>query len=208
MMRRSLQSTISSRAIAIGLALLAHVLLLLLLLFGMRSPLRVEVEPIQFVSLWPDLSPPAPNPEPPDLPPPDPPYRAKTRSPLPDPETEVSTAITLLPPIDWQREGIDAARRAAEPKGPETFSAPPRTARKRCEPPESSFVWNPEIPRAGFTRTPIPLPFVRLGERCIVGLGFFACTMGELPEANSHLFDDVKEGKTTESSVPDPNICD
>jgi hypothetical protein len=32
--------------------------------------------------------------------------------------------------------------------------------------------------------------------------------MGPLPEANSHLFDDMKAGKTQESSVPDPDICD
>jgi len=84
----------------------------------------------------------------------------------------------------------------------------PKIARKPCEPPESSLVWNPETPRAGFTRTPIPLPFVQLGKRCVIGLGFFGCTLGALPEANSHMFDDIAEGKTMKSSVPDPHICD
>lgn len=99
-------------------------------------------------------------------------------------------------------------RQAAQSTEPEKFSAPPTTARKPCESPKSSFVWNPEIPHAGFTKTPIPLPFVQLGKRCIVGLGFFGCNLGDLPEPNSHLFDDVKEGKTVKSSIPDPNVCD
>ncbi len=111
--------------------------------------------------------------------------------------------------MNWQGEATAAGRRqAAQPEGPGTFTLPAQPVRKPCKPPESSFAWNPELPRAGLTRTPIPLPFVRLGERCVVGLGFFSCNMSPLPEANSHLFDDMKEGKTQESSVPDPDVCD
>ncbi len=50
--------------------------------------------------------------------------------------------------------------------------------------------------------------FVQVGKRCVIGLGFFNSNLSALPEANIHLFDDVKEGKTIEPSVPDPNICD
>lgn len=44
--------------------------------------------------------------------------------------------------------------------------------------------------------------------RCVVGLGFFGCPIGAPPEPNSHLFDDMKAGKTPDSSVPDVHYCD
>ena len=66
--------------------------------------------------------------------------------------------------------------------------------------------WNgKEDRRVGFASG---LPFVRLGKRCVVGLGFFACNPGELPEVNGHLLDDMKDPERATSSVPDPNVCD
>ncbi|MEY2855592.1 MAG: hypothetical protein RL030_2724 [Pseudomonadota bacterium] len=202
--------------VAIGLVLSVHGLLVLLLVTGSRVRPRTLSESIAFVGLWVDppapVAPSAPLPQR-DVRPVSP--RSLPAPPVPGPVVDEppnessSTAISVAPTIDWQGEAKGAGRRNAEgSEGPDTFSAPPKTVRKPCEPPESSFVWNPELPRAGFTKTPIPLPFVRLGERCVVGLGFFACNLSPLPEANSHLFDDLKEGKTQESSVPDPNICD
>lgn len=110
------------------------------------------------------------------------------------------------PAVDWHAQAAEAAARQATAGGGEatTFSPAPQTVRKPCEPRESSFQWNPEQPRAGL----LPLPYVRIGERCVVGLGFFSCTLGELPPPNSHLFDDMKAGAGSPSSVPDPNICD
>jgi hypothetical protein len=217
-MRRRLQPASPSRAIAIGLALLMHVLLFLLALRSSRSPPQAVVEQIQFVSLWADIKP-LTEPKAVEVPPPESTSRAKTTRPAPNvapsattlSNEDVSTAISPRSerPIDWQREATSAARRQAERPGElENSNAQPKTARKPCEPSESSLVWNPETPRAGFTRTPIPLPFVQLGKRCMIGLGFFGCTLGALPEANSHLFDDIAEGKTMKSSVPDPHICD
>jgi hypothetical protein len=213
---RPLHSAIPSRAIAIGLALLAHVLLFLLLVLGIHSPPRADAEPLLFVSLWPDLKP-TPEPAKVNLPPPAAPSLEKTKPTVPrvapsegPRPAEISTAITPvpLPPIDWQREGAAAARRQTQrPPERETFSAPPKTARKPCEPAKSSFVWNPEPPRAGFTKG-IPLPYVQMGKRCVIGLGFFSCNLSALPDPNSQLFDDVKEGKTMEPSVPDANVCD
>ena len=107
--------------------------------------------------------------------------------------------------IDWQTQAAEAAARQAAKTGePGTFSPPPKPVRKPCKPRESSFEWNPEQPKAGL----LPLPYVVVGKRCVVGLGFFSCTLGELPPPNSHLFDDMKEGGERPSSVPDPNICD
>jgi hypothetical protein len=186
---------------AIGLVLAVHGLLLLVLISGSRIRPRTPAASIAFFGLWIEpsqpVAPTAPRPPP------------RFRSPAPRATGSSSTAISSPPTINWEGEAKAAGRRLAEPpRESATFSRPAETVRKPCEPPESSFVWNPELPRAGFTRTPIPLPFVRLGERCVVGLGFFGCNMGPLPEPNSHLFDDMKEGKTQESSVPEPNICD
>lgn len=85
-----------------------------------------------------------------------------------------------------------------------TFSPPPQPLREPCKPKESSFQWKAGEPRAGL----LPLPFVRIGERCIVGLGFFGCALGELPPPNDKMFDDMKKGEQSPSSVPDPHHCD
>jgi hypothetical protein len=200
---------------AIGLVLAVHGLLLVLI-SGSRIRPRTPAASIAFFGLWIEPSQPAA----PTAPRPPPRVRslaprASATIPVPGAVEDASetgsssTAISSPPTINWEGEAKAAGRRLAEPpRESATFSRPAETVRKPCEPPESSFVWNPELPRAGFTRTPIPLPFVRLGERCVVGLGFFGCNMGPLPEPNSHLFDDMKEGKTQESSVPEPNICD
>jgi hypothetical protein len=81
---------------------------------------------------------------------------------------------------------------------------PPRSLRKPCEKPKSSWEWNKEEKPYALA----PLPYVKLGKRCVVGLGFFACTPQKPPEANSHLLDDMRDGKTSPSSVPDPETCD
>jgi hypothetical protein len=208
-MRRLPGRHMPARSMAIGLALLVHGLLILLWRFGSFSDPRSNEAPVQFISLWPEIELPTTATE--VITPPEPGMRALAEVPPPEPATEESASITdpaPQPPIDWQREATEAAKRQAERTGDSTeFSAPPATMRKPCEPPESSFKWNPETPRAGFTRTPIPLPFVRLGDGCVVGLGFFSCILNALP-ADGRLFDDVKEGKAQVWSVPDPNICD
>ncbi len=204
------------RVVVIGLVLSVHGLIVLLLVSGSRIRPRAAEDSIAFIGLW--IDPPLPVPPTAPLPPktvrPGTPQAAPTQ-PKPEsvevsPTLEPSRAITPVAPLtDWQSEATAVARRqAAQREGPDTFSSPPPAMRKPCEPPESSFVWNPELPRAGLTRTPVPLPFVRLGERCVVGLGFFSCNLSPLPEPNSHLFDDMKDGKTQESSVPDPDVCD
>jgi len=46
------------------------------------------------------------------------------------------------------------------------------------------------------------LPYVRLGEQCVLGLGFFGCAFGRAPP-ESHLFDGLKDPDRPRSSVPD-----
>ncbi|MEP7311935.1 MAG: hypothetical protein ABI859_05095 [Pseudomonadota bacterium] len=110
-------------------------------------------------------------------------------------------------PVDWANEARLAARAATDGAGKSTardFDAPIKPSRTRCEKRASSFEWNPEPKKAGFAGI---LPYVRLG-RCVVGLGFFGCPIGEPPEPNSHLFDDMKNPDRVASSVPDVDRCD
>lgn len=65
--------------------------------------------------------------------------------------------------------------------------------------------WKPEPKKFGFAGG---LPYVRLGKRCILGLGFFGCGVGKLPEANGHALDDMRDPDRPRSSVPDPNDPD
>jgi hypothetical protein len=72
----------------------------------------------------------------------------------------------------------------------------------RCNKQPRPFEWNPEQKRVGFAGV---LPYVRLGDFCVLGLGFFACAVGERPRANIHLFDEMDNPNRPRSSVPDAN---
>jgi hypothetical protein len=47
------------------------------------------------------------------------------------------------------------------------------------------------------------IPHVHIGQRCVVGLGFFGCNLSKLPEANGHLLDGMQDPNRWRSSVPD-----
>lgn len=44
---------------------------------------------------------------------------------------------------------------------------------------------------------------MRIGKRCVVGLGFFGCATGTLPQANGQVLDEVKNTQRLRSSVPE-----
>lgn len=210
------------RTAAVALAVLAHGLVLLPFLLGKPAARRQVAPTLHFVSLWPDLavSEPEPEPEPATAPPTAPESSPRIAPPLTPPQAiTLAPAVAPDPPagptepspetaargIDWNAAAAAATERfVAGLDAPTTFSPPPPKLREPCKPRESSFEWSPEEPRAGL----LPLPFVRIGERCIVGLGFFGCALGELPPPNDKLFDDIKKGNTSPSSVPDPHHCD
>lgn len=127
---------------------------------------------------------------------------------VPPPMRDIAppTQIPGLPeaPVDWwseagkvadihARQGVSSAEHSSSGRSPGTVPK----CRKTPE-----FEWNPEPKRAGFSGV---LPFVRVGKRCVIGLGFFGCGLGKLPEGNSHLFDGMREADPAESSVPDIN---
>jgi hypothetical protein len=110
-------------------------------------------------------------------------------------------------PVDWYREAERVAQdHAAElieqNKQPcdASSSDRPGSILPKCRKHKSQREWEPEPSRAGFQGL---LPYVRLGKRCVVGLGFFGCALGRLPEADGHVFDDMNDPDRPQSSVPD-----
>jgi hypothetical protein len=110
--------------------------------------------------------------------------------------------------IDWRLEAERVARAAVEQMDQrekrrcEYSSAPehPGVSLPKCSDDTPEFHWDPEPKAAGFIGI---LPYVRLGKRCIVGLGFFGCAIGALPEADGHLFDHMDDSDRDRISVPD-----
>jgi hypothetical protein len=209
------------------LVLLAHVPLVLLFLWGWRISRDEPETSLVFLGIWPQMRNATTQPLPQTLPPaPAPaPVRSAPRTAVkvaapPEQVDQPSTSITLpaesaadsgspRPSIDWRAEGVAAAARQAAPAASATFTEPPKTVHKPCEKKKTTWEWNKEPGRAGVTKLSngIPLPYVTVG-RCVIGLGFFGCSPQKPPEANSHLLDDMRDGKTSPSSVPDPDRCD
>lgn len=105
--------------------------------------------------------------------------------------------------IDWGLQAQQSAERAA----PELLEKWQRRCRPKegvppeeCTPRAHTFDWNPQPGRVGVDGG---LPYVRLGKRCVLGLGFFACAIGKLPEPNGDLFDGMRDPDRPYSSVPD-----
>jgi hypothetical protein len=113
---------------------------------------------------------------------------------------------TDAPSVDWAEEREAFAKSLA----PGLLDSHERTCaeaeRRRQAPPEGcprrsyDKKWEPEPKRAGFEGL---LPYVRIGKRCVVGLGFWGCAMGKLPEADGSLLEDMDDPNLPASSVPD-----
>jgi hypothetical protein len=86
---------------------------------------------------------------------------------------------------ELQRKCVEAEQRA---------QAPPEGCRKRSNAKE----WEPEPKRAGVIGF---LPYVRLG-KCLVGLGFWGCSIGK-QSPDGTLLDDMRNPDRPGSSVPD-----
>jgi hypothetical protein len=113
------------------------------------------------------------------------------------------------PTVDWHAEVGRVAREAAASaskdqlnlpcKAPRKFGDPPQTD---CRPQPKPFKWDPEPGLFGIAGG---LPFARVGKRCAIGLGFFACGIGALPKPNGQLFESMDDPDRPRSSVPDSN---
>jgi hypothetical protein len=106
------------------------------------------------------------------------------------------------PTIDWRTQAARSATAAVdEAIRQETRKCDPSERPNSFLPPctrrEHKFEW--KEPRVGFSGG---LPFIRLGERCAVGLGFFGCGFGAKPPANGDLFEHMDDPERDRSSVP------
>lgn len=105
-------------------------------------------------------------------------------------------------PADWWSDARVAAElqtRRHESSETRNLAGPPASASRKCAK-APTFKWDPEPKRAGFSGM---LPFVRIGKRCVVGLGFFGCGIGKLPEDNGQLFEGMGDPAAEQGSVPD-----
>jgi hypothetical protein len=194
-----------------------------------RSKLQVQTDTRVYASLW--IEPEEARPKPPVL------EKRRPSSPAvsPDPasgsdsivesladsslsstEPPSAEAVTVpgatpgaSPMVDWSLEAKAAANRVArqsDGKQGKDFSAPPVSSSKPCVPRKSSMEWNgKEDRRITFSG---PLPMLKLGKRCVVTIGMIGCSLGEVPEPNSHLLDDMRSPDRARSSVPDADVCD
>lgn len=111
-----------------------------------------------------------------------------------------SPPSATTPAIDWRREAKRSAddaiqmQTAPQLRGFEARAAPEPSRKAR------PFDWNTSPGKVGFSGG---LPYVKLGKRCVLGLGFFGCAIGELPAANGNLFEDIDDPERERSSVPD-----
>lgn len=120
-------------------------------------------------------------------------------------EEQPASAPAQDPQVDWrleaQRAAQDMAPALTEQErrkclNPEPPGLPPPHCRKR----NYEADWEPEPKRVGVDGL---LPYVRVGKRCVIGLGFFGCAVGKLPEADGDLFEDMTDPNRPRSSAPD-----
>ncbi len=103
---------------------------------------------------------------------------------------------------DGARSVIEQRDAAARP----FRSAPVASSFRKCEKDKPLPQWRPEPSRVGLANG--LLPYVRIGERCVIGLGFFACAVGKLPEGNAEeVLASLRDPERSESSVPDADDC-
>jgi hypothetical protein len=106
--------------------------------------------------------------------------------------------------IDWYAEAEQVARAtitaSAEPK-PRAFGEQPKCPFHKRKPRKPNVEWEPKPKKAGFMG---PLPYVRLGKRCLVIPPLFGCALGELPAPKGASLEDIRDPDRPRSSVPDP----
>jgi hypothetical protein len=102
--------------------------------------------------------------------------------------------------IDWRGEAERAARHSIDANAsPQRRGFEEKAPQPRAPKPKP-FNWDPAPGRFGIAGG---LPYMELGKRCVIGLGFFGCAIGELPPADGTLFDGMKDGDRERSSVPE-----
>jgi hypothetical protein len=201
-----------SRAVGALLVAVFHGALALLLWIETRPKPAKQPTELTFVSVW--LTP-VSEAAPPDQEAKTKPTKAvarrtpRERQALPQEQVASPGVVApITPTVDWAGEAAVSARKQIEQQqaSSSTFSALPTPIRKPCVSKPSSLEWGRDEKRAGLAGGVIP--YVRIGKRCVIALGFFGCTLDELPKANGHLLDDMDDPDRPSSSVPDVNNCE
>ena len=225
-MRHPQTSKPSVRATAIGTALLAHGLLLLLLEIERRAPRAPIREDLQFISLWPRMpTPPRPEAAPQVEHSSAPRGISAPSAPVPVQPSTPPTAPTApaAPPaepanqaprgIDWNAAATAAAARVAEKAGkPATFGKPVKAIPRPCVPRQ----FDRATEKLMAERLPPEDDPLGVGPdpkgNCLVVGGRPMCVqthgmkLGQA-QVRGDLFEDMDE-KRKVSSVPSPDVCD
>jgi hypothetical protein len=109
--------------------------------------------------------------------------------------------------VDWRQAAAQAVRRAGASvlaQKPRSFGAVPSPQYRKCRPPKPSFEWDPDALKTGLDAI---LPSFRIGRRCMIMPPFFSCALGELPQPNSHMLDDMRDPNRDRNSVPGSGLC-
>jgi hypothetical protein len=205
----------------LGLVIVVHVLLIALAVWHQESIAvrHASSAPLIFLTSTAPVAPPNPPPkavspardsEMRRVVPPTKPERQVTGDFAISLDAQAPSSLEALPlglGIDWDREAATIATSQAASLFRELKHLCEEAARRGEQPPgchkyRRPDPWSPEPKKFGFSGG---LPYVRLGKRCVLGLGFFGCGVGKLPEADGHVFDDMRDPDRPRSSVPDPN---
>lgn len=130
-----------------------------------------------------------------------------TRPPPAKPAVPTADASADSPQsTDWDDAAKLAAAHALAGKAPQgrVFGETKVSPYRDCQRKKRSWQWIPERQKGGFSGG---LPWVQVSDHCIVGLGFFACAIGELPPPRSDLLDDLNTPNQMESTVPGIEDC-
>lgn len=128
---------------------------------------------------------------------------------VPEEAAAISVAPVGAPTIRWDRASEEFVRghadrlQAAKPR--QFGQVEPSRPFKVCRRAKNSWEWKAEPGKAGLAGGLIP--FVRLGKRCAIGLGFFGCSLDEPPPANGQLLDSMNDPDLPTSSVPSEADC-
>lgn len=131
--------------------------------------------------------------------------RSATASPRPAvalPAEPSKVSAPHHPERDWHAAADEVARSLTGWRGTKVHPGSgehPSSPYRDCEP-QPQFAWDPQPKRVGLIDH--WLPYLRLGNHCIVALGMFGCAIGRLPAPNGQLFDRALAGKTTQDTTP------
>jgi hypothetical protein len=119
----------------------------------------------------------------------------------------VATPVSPGKAPDWRAAAELSAQRvlSGEGDGRRDFTSIPESPYRDCLRKPNNFEWKPDAKRTGWSGG---LPYVRMGRRCVVGLGFFGCIADpELPPADGTLLEDMNTINRMDGTVPGVQDC-